>query len=203
MTIVPTVACIRKYSVSNPSPGMKWFAIAFYVICCFNPGFSFVIHSSSTRRALSKANVRPPNNDDTNRSKLSSPSYPYKNFMDEALTKAMGMAFDSKRQRWVRGKIPTGAEVTSFGGRRLDVVDIFGDDLVEPRPAVAAAAEYLQETVRAARQEAMEIQPTFIQRITLSRAGMYAWAIGQALAMLIAARVMVSSPVYCVRFETC
>lgn len=198
MTVVPTVACTRKYSVSNPTPGMKWFAIAFYAFCCSNTGFSFIIHTSFSRRVLSKANVRQPNDDDTNRSKLLPSSLTYKNLMDEALSKAMGMAFDSKRQRWVRGKIPTGAEVTSFGGRRLDVVDIFGDDLTEPRPAVAAAAEHLQETVRAARQEAMEIQPSFIQRIALSRVGMYAWAIGQALAMLLAARVMVSSTVHCV-----
>ena len=193
MTLVPAVGCVRNHSVSNPTPGMKWIAIAIYAICCFEPGLSYVFHSTLSRRSLTKLNALKPYNDGTSRSKLSTSPFLSKNSVDEALTKAMGMGFDSNRQRWVRGKVPTGAEITSYGGRRLDVVDALGDDHVNPRPAVAAAAEHLQVVLRAAREETMKVQPSFVQRIALSRAGMYLWAICQALTMLLVARVMVSS----------
>jgi hypothetical protein len=146
---------------------------------------AFVTHDRQSRCARSTSNVLESNDDGLKRPLQT-------NALRDAFTKAMGMAFDHKRQRWVRGKVPSGAEVVSFGGRRLDVVGAGGDDLGEPRPAVVAAAAHLQEVLRAARADAGALEPTVVQRVAAQHAGVYLWAFGQAVAMTLSAHVMVS-----------
>ena len=128
--------------------------------CSLKTGRAFVAIGSRPRRALSNRNVLA-SNDDGKKSKRPLPPSLVPNAKQEAVLKAMAFNFDHKRRRWVRGKVPTGADAVSSGGRRLEIVDLTeGNDLLDaPRPAVVNAAAHLQKVLRAACEEAIGQPP--------------------------------------------
>lgn len=135
-------------------------------------------------------------NDEGKKSKRPFPPSLVPNEKQEAVLKAMGFTFDHKKRRWLRGNFHPSVSVVSCSERRLEVIDVDNDEASDkPRPAVVDAASYLQQELRAARNNAAASQPkqlTVYQKLAARRDGLYLWAGLQTLAFMFAAHVMVS-----------